>query len=66
MILFLWFLMTINFYRCEELFKKIENLQNFNSSLKILKAQFGENPDPMLLPNKSNLLEDIQKEFDKN
>lgn len=34
--------------------------------MKILNAQFGENPDPKLLPTKRNLLEVIKKEFDKN
>jgi len=33
-------------------------------SLKILKAQFGENPDTTLLPDNNNLVEDIQKVLD--
>lgn len=54
-----------SFLRCEQLFNKQEYLENYNSSLKILMAQFGENPDKTLLPNTSNLLEDIKNEFDK-
>lgn len=49
------------FLRCEELFDKQENMQDYNSSLKILKSQFEETPDSTLLHNKSNL----EKEFEK-
>lgn len=59
------FLNCNSFLRCEQLFDKQEHLQNYNSSLNILMAQFGENPDKTLLPNTSNLLEDIKNELDK-
>jgi len=35
-------------------------LLNYNKSLKILNAQFGENPDTNLLPTKSNLVEEVE------
>jgi len=33
---------------------------NYNKSYKILKAQFGENPDTNLLPTKCNLVEEVE------
>lgn len=32
----------------------------------ILKSQFGENPDVSLLPNKSNVKEEVLNVFDEN
>jgi len=46
--------------RCEELFDEQDSLLNYNKSHKILKAQFGENPDTNLLPTKSNLVEKVE------
>lgn len=57
-------ILLFDFLRCEELFHKQENIKNYNLSLKILKAQFGENPDTTLLPDNNNLVEDIQKVLD--
>lgn len=51
--------------KCEEIFNKHEDIQNYNSSLKILKAQFGKNPDPTLLPTPRDLVGDLQKLLDK-
>jgi len=52
---------VIYFQRCEEMFDKQESIQNYNSSLKILKAQFGENPDQTLLSTPRDLMSDLQK-----
>ncbi|XP_022183186.1 uncharacterized protein LOC111042798 isoform X2 [Myzus persicae] len=46
--------------KCEELFDEQDSLLNYNKSHKILKAQFGENPDSNLLPTKSNLVEEVE------
>lgn len=51
--------------RCEELFEEQERLENYNKSLKIMKAQFGENPDTTLLPHKSTLQDDVLNMLDK-
>lgn len=51
--------------RCEELFVKQENMQHYNSSLKILKSQFEDTPDSILLPNKSKLVKDFVKVLDE-
>jgi len=42
------------------LFDEQDSLLNYNKSHKILKAQFGENPDTNLLPTKSNLVEKVE------
>ncbi|XP_025422788.1 putative uncharacterized protein DDB_G0282133 isoform X2 [Sipha flava] len=47
--------------KCEELFVKQENLQNYNTSMQILKDQFGENSDTTLPPTMNNLIENIKK-----
>lgn len=46
--------------KCEKLFDEQDSLLNYNKSHKILKAQFGENPDTNLLPTKSNLVEEVE------
>ncbi|XP_025194002.1 uncharacterized protein LOC112593701 [Melanaphis sacchari] len=46
--------------KCEELFDEQDSLLNYNKSYKILKNQFGENPDSNLLPTKSNLAEEVE------
>ncbi|XP_060877801.1 uncharacterized protein LOC132950389 [Metopolophium dirhodum] len=46
--------------KCEKLFDEQDSLLNYNKSHKILKAQFGENPDSNLLPTKSNLVEEVE------
>ncbi|XP_001948663.1 uncharacterized protein LOC100168128 [Acyrthosiphon pisum] len=51
--------------KCEKLFDEQDSLLNYNKSLKILKAQFGENPDPNLLPSKSNLVEEVENMLDE-
>ncbi|CAI6350500.1 unnamed protein product [Macrosiphum euphorbiae] len=46
--------------KCEKLFDEQDSLLNYNKSHKILKAQFGENPDTNLLPTTSNLVEEVE------
>ncbi|VVC33200.1 Hypothetical protein CINCED_3A015181 [Cinara cedri] len=50
--------------KCEELFDKQTSMQNYNSALKILQAQFGENPDTTLVSN-SDIMQDIQQLLDE-
>lgn len=40
-------------------------MENYNSTFKILKAQFGENPDTTLLFNNIDIMNDIQQVLDE-
>lgn len=52
------------YLRCEELFDKQESMQKYNTSLKIMKDQYGENPSSTLPPIESNLMEEVQHIFE--
>lgn len=51
------------FWRCEDIFKEEESLQNHNLSLKILKTQL-EDLEMPLFPKKTNLVEEFDKILD--
>lgn len=57
--------MIVLFLRCEELFDKQENMQDYNLSLKILKSQFEDTSDSKLLSNKSKLVKNFEKVLDE-